>query len=109
LHGYKLDEVEQELTAAVEQPCVRFLRIARRLPMGTAVSTPELRAVVERVRGEFGVGISRFFDESYHTMFDTPIAQRNGVSRAPRQSRARPGQPGGSHVARTPEMRCSWT
>ena len=76
-HGYKLDEVERELSAQVERAVRSGLRIDYvDYHMGTAVSTPELRAVVERVAAKFGVGISRYFGESYHTMFDTPIAQK---------------------------------
>jgi predicted glycoside hydrolase/deacetylase ChbG (UPF0249 family) len=82
-HGYKLDEVERELAAQVERAVRSGLRIDYvDYHMGTAVSTPELRAVVERVAAKFGVGISRYFGESYHTMFDTPIAQKETAFRA---------------------------
>lgn len=74
---YDLNEVERELTAQVERAERSGLKIQYvDYHMGTAVSTPELRAVVERVAEKFGVGISRYFDESYATMFDTPIAKK---------------------------------
>src|SRR3989449_5068604 len=72
-HGYKLDEVERELSAQVERAVRSGLRIDYvDYHMGTAVATPELRAVVGRVAAKFGGGISREFRESVHTMFDTP-------------------------------------
>src|SRR5207245_5507262 len=107
-HGYKLDEVERELSAQVERAVRSGLRIDYvDYHMGTAVSTPELRAVVERVAAKFGVGISRYFGESYHTMFDTPIAQKEAAFRAHLDSLA-PDKVNleGVHVAEaTPEMR----
>jgi chitin disaccharide deacetylase len=41
--------------------------------MGTAISTPELRAIVERIAAKYKVGISRYFGEEYKTMFDVPV------------------------------------
>lgn len=74
---YDLSEVERELTAQVERAERSGLKISYvDYHMGTAVSTPELRAIVERVAEKFGVGISRYFGESYATMFDTPIARK---------------------------------
>jgi len=74
---YDLGEVERELTAQVERAQRSGLRIEYvDYHMGTAVSTPELRAIVERVAEKFGVGISRYFGENYHTMFDTPVARK---------------------------------
>jgi len=74
---YDLSEVERELTAQVQRAERSGLKIDYvDYHMGTAVSTPELRAVVERVAEKFGVGISRYFGESYATMFDTPIARK---------------------------------
>ena len=41
--------------------------------MGTAMSTPELQEVVERLAREFKLGISRYFGETYvPTVFSTP-------------------------------------
>lgn len=82
-HHYDLGEVERELSAQVERAQRSGLKIDYvDYHMGTAVSTPELRAVVERVADKFGVGISRYFGERYHTMFDTPIARKESAFRA---------------------------
>jgi len=76
-HKYNLGEVERELTAQVERAQRSGLRIDYvDYHMGTAVSTPELRAIVERIAAKYHVGISRYFRESAHTMFDTPIDQK---------------------------------
>jgi predicted glycoside hydrolase/deacetylase ChbG (UPF0249 family) len=76
-HHYDLGEVERELSAQVERAVRSGLKISYvDHHMGTAVSTPELRGVVERVAEKFGVGISRYFGERYHTMFDVPIASK---------------------------------
>jgi hypothetical protein len=37
--------------------------------------------VVERIAEKYGLGISRYFGESYHTMFDTPIAEKQSAFR----------------------------
>jgi predicted glycoside hydrolase/deacetylase ChbG (UPF0249 family) len=82
-HNYDLGEVERELSAQVERAVRSGLKIDYvDYHMGTAVSTPELRAVVERVADKYGLGISRYFGEAYHTMFDTPIAEKQGAFRA---------------------------
>ncbi|MEO8334439.1 MAG: ChbG/HpnK family deacetylase [bacterium] len=76
-HKYDLGEVERELSAQMDRAVASGLKIAYiDHHMGTAVATPELRIVLERVAKKYNVGISRYFGESYHTMFDTPIAQK---------------------------------
>ena len=60
-----LAEVEMELRAQIE----RALRAGLRVDyldyhMLTAVSTPELRAIVERLADEYHFGLSRYFDEA---------------------------------------------
>lgn len=76
-HKYDLGEVERELTAQVERAQRSGLRIDYvDYHMGTAVATPELRAVVERIAAKFNVGISRYFGERSHTLFDTPIDKK---------------------------------
>lgn len=80
---YKLDEVERELTAQVERAVRSGLKIDYvDYHMGTAVSTPELRAIVERIAAKFGVGISRYFGESSWTTFAAPIASKEAVFHA---------------------------
>jgi chitin disaccharide deacetylase len=82
-HTYDLGEVERELSAQVERARRSGLKIDYvDYHMGTAVATPELRAVVERVADKYGLGISRYFGEAYHTMFDTPIAEKQAAFRA---------------------------
>ena len=71
---YDLGEVERELSAQMDRAMASGLKISYvDYHMGTAVATPELRAVVERVAAKYKVGISQYFGEAYHTMFDTPI------------------------------------
>jgi hypothetical protein len=104
---YDLGEVERELSAQVE----RALRSGLKIDyvdhhMGTAAATPELRAVLERVAEKYGLGISRYFGEAYHSMFATPIAEKRSAFRA----HVAALQPGINlvvvHAARaTPEMR----
>lgn len=78
--AYSLDEVERELSAQVERALRSGLRIDYvDYHMGTAVSMPALRAVVERIANKYGLGISRYFGEAYHTMFDTPIAEKQSA------------------------------
>jgi len=82
-HKYDLGEVERELSAQVERARRSGLRIDYvDYHMGTAVSTPELRAIVERIAAKYNVGISRYFGESSHTMFDTPINQKEAAFHA---------------------------
>ena len=71
---YDLGEAERELSAQMDRAMASGLKISYvDHHMGTAAATPELRVVLERVAKKYGVGISRYFGESYHTMFDTPI------------------------------------
>lgn len=78
--AYSLDDVERELSAQVERALRSGLKIDYvDYHMGTAVSTPALRAVVERIANKYGLGISRYFGEAYHTMFDTPIAEKKSA------------------------------
>jgi predicted glycoside hydrolase/deacetylase ChbG (UPF0249 family) len=74
---YDLGEVERELTAQMERARLSGLKISYvDFHMGTAGSTPQLRAVVERLAKQYGVGISRSYGEASHTMFDTPIESK---------------------------------
>jgi predicted glycoside hydrolase/deacetylase ChbG (UPF0249 family) len=61
----KLDEIEKELRAQIDRAMRSGLRIDYvDYHMGTAVETPELRAIVERLARENGLGISRCFGET---------------------------------------------
>ena len=75
--NYKLDEVEKELAAQIERALNSGLKIDYvDYHMGTAVATPELRAVVEKLAKRYGLGISRYFGEQYQTMFDLSIEKK---------------------------------
>lgn len=71
---YKLKEVEQELSAQIERALASGLNIDYvDYHMGTAVSTPELRAIVEKLAKKYGLGISNYFGEEYKTMWGVPV------------------------------------
>ena len=77
---YDLGEVERELSAQVERALRSDLKIDYvDYHMGTAVATPALRAVVERIAQKYNLGISRYFGEAYHTMFDRPIVEKQSA------------------------------
>lgn len=60
----KVEEVELELRAQIQRALQSGLKIDYvDYHMGTAVDTPELRALVERLAQEYGLGISRYFGE----------------------------------------------
>jgi len=60
-----LDEVEMELRAQIERALAAGLRVDYLdYHMLTAVSTPELRAIVEGLAEEYGLGLSRYFGEA---------------------------------------------
>ncbi len=59
-----LDEVRLELRAQIERGLAAGLRVDYLdYHMLTAVSTPELRAIVEGLAAEYGLGLSRYFGE----------------------------------------------
>ena len=60
----KIEQVEEELCAQIERAIESGLQIDYvDYHMGTAVETPELRALVERLAKEYSLGISRYFGE----------------------------------------------
>ncbi len=74
---YSLEEVELELSAQIERGLNSGLKIDYiDYHMGTAVATPELRAIVEKLAKKYKLGISRYFNENYKTMFDTPVEKK---------------------------------
>jgi chitin disaccharide deacetylase len=61
----KMDELERELRAQIVRAVSSGIRIDYvDYHMGTAVETAELRALVERLAREYGLGISRCFGET---------------------------------------------
>ena len=78
--GFKLDEVEKELIAQVERALGSGLKIDYiDHHMGMAAATPELRAVFERVAKKYNLGMSRYFQEEYKTMFETPVLEKKST------------------------------
>ena len=74
---YDLGEVERELSAQVERALKSGLKIDYvDYHMGTAVSTPELRAVVERVAKKYHLGISRYFGEDSNELWGEPVDRK---------------------------------
>src|ERR1043166_7350392 len=74
---YDLGEVEREMEAQVARALASGLKISYvDAHMGTLQSTPELRAIQERVAKRHGLGISRSFGESYFTLWAVPVAAK---------------------------------
>jgi predicted glycoside hydrolase/deacetylase ChbG (UPF0249 family) len=68
-----LEEVEMELRAQIERARSAELRIDYLdYHMLTAVSTPELTAIVEGLAEEYGYGLARYFREPSVSLWDTP-------------------------------------
>ena len=77
---YDLGEVERELTAQVERALASGLKISYvDAHMGTALATPQLREVTERVAKKYGLGISTYFGEDYFTLWGEPVAAKKSV------------------------------
>ena len=77
---YDLGEVERELSAQVERALASGLKISYvDAHMGTALATPQLREVTERVARKYGLGISTYFGESYFTLWGEPVAAKKSV------------------------------
>jgi len=80
--GYKLDEVEKELSAQIERALGSGLKITYIDPhMGVALSTPELRALTEKLARKYKLAISTlssvtYFGETYKEMWGEPIATK---------------------------------
>jgi predicted glycoside hydrolase/deacetylase ChbG (UPF0249 family) len=64
-HHPSTEEVEHELRAQIDRAIHTGLHVDYvDYHMGTAVSTPELRAIVEKLAREYHLGISRYFGET---------------------------------------------
>jgi predicted glycoside hydrolase/deacetylase ChbG (UPF0249 family) len=71
---YKLDEVEKELSAQIERALQSGLKIDYiDYHMLTAVSTPQLQELVEKLAKKYHLGMSRYYGENYQSMFDVPV------------------------------------
>lgn len=74
---YDLGEVERELEAQVQRALRSGLKIDYvDFHMGTAAATPELRAVVERIARNHGLGISYYFGEDSHELWGEPVDRK---------------------------------
>jgi predicted glycoside hydrolase/deacetylase ChbG (UPF0249 family) len=87
-----LREVEMELRAQISLAKTSGLRLDYLdYHMLTAVSTPELRAIVERLAAENGLGLSRYFGEHSASLWDVePSRKLSNLLRVVDQ--ARPGR-----------------
>ncbi|MDB5141997.1 MAG: ChbG/HpnK family deacetylase, partial [Mucilaginibacter sp.] len=80
--GYKMDEVEKELSAQIERALHSGLKITYIDPhMGIALSTPKLRALTEKLARKYHLAISTlstvtYFGETYKEMWGEPIATK---------------------------------
>lgn len=83
--GYKMDEVEKELSAQIERALRTGLKITYIDPhMGIALSTPELRALTEKLAHKYQLAISplssvSYFGETYKEMWGEPIATKKSA------------------------------
>jgi chitin disaccharide deacetylase len=74
----KPEEVEIELRAQIEKALNSGLKISYLdYHMGTAVDKPELRKIVEKLAGEYNLGISRYFEEvDLNSMYSVPVEEK---------------------------------
>jgi predicted glycoside hydrolase/deacetylase ChbG (UPF0249 family) len=104
---YDLGEVERELSAQVERALASGLKITYvDAHMGTAMATPELLEVTERIAKRYGLGISPYFGESYFSLWGEPVGAKKSALLARLANPARDSvNLVEVHVAeRTPEM-----
>lgn len=77
--NYQLNEVEKELSAQIERALASGVQIHYiDAHMGTAMVTPELRAIVEKLAKKYKLGISGYFGEDYKTMWGVPVPNKKG-------------------------------
>ncbi len=76
-HEIKTDEVEKELRAQIQRALASSVKIDYLdYHMGTAVSRPELQAIVEKLAKENNLGLSGYFDEAYQSIWHIPIESK---------------------------------
>ena len=84
-NGHKLDEIEVELSAQIERAMHSGLKITYIDPhMGIMLSTPELRALTEKLARKYHLAISTlssvtYFGETYKEMWGEPIATKKSA------------------------------
>ncbi|AMR34582.1 hypothetical protein A0256_15960 [Mucilaginibacter sp. PAMC 26640] len=80
--GYKMEEVEKELSAQIARAQASGLKISYIDPhMGVALSTPALRALTEKLAHKYKLAISplssvSYFQETYLEMWGEPVATK---------------------------------
>lgn len=80
MSGYKLAEVERELEAQIQRALATGLKISYvDFHMRTALATPPLAAITEKLARKYGLRRSMFLGEHYKTMFDVPVAEKKQV------------------------------
>ena len=74
----KLEEIETELRSQIEKALKAGLQIDYLdYHMGAAVQTPQTRAIVEKLAAEYGLAISRYFDEvDVEGGYSAPVANK---------------------------------
>jgi predicted glycoside hydrolase/deacetylase ChbG (UPF0249 family) len=83
--GYKMDDVEKELSAQIERALYSGVKITYIDPhMGIALSTPELRALTEKLALKYHLGISplssvTYYSETYKEMWGESIATKKSA------------------------------
>ncbi len=82
-HGPNIDEVERELRAQILRALSSGVPIDYvDYHMGTAVDTPELRSLVERLASEYGLAISRYFGEvDVNGLYAAPVERKSDTLR----------------------------
>jgi len=74
---YTLGDIEKELTAQIERAIGTGLKISYVDPhMGIAMSTPEIRALTERLAKKYNLGISAYFGETYKSMWGVSVESK---------------------------------
>jgi predicted glycoside hydrolase/deacetylase ChbG (UPF0249 family) len=111
--GYKMEEVERELSAQIERAQASGLKITYIDPhMGVALSTPAMRALTEKLAHKYKLAISplstvSYFGETYLEMWGEPVATKKKAFLVYVSSKLNPNRPNlvVIHVAQTgPEM-----
>jgi len=80
--NYKIDEIENELSAQIERALHSGLKITYIDPhMGIMLSTPELRALTEKLAHKYHLAISTlssttYYAETYKEMWGEPVATK---------------------------------
>jgi len=76
-HAVKVTDVEKELRAQIERALQSGLQIDYLdYHMGTAMSRPDFRDVVETLAKEYSLGMVQYFGEAYQTIWHIPVDRK---------------------------------